>query len=209
MLFMRFCSGYKGISVVVLAMLSANLVLAQTNASPTGMEGKPPATRTLRPNDQISVSVYQEPDLDVKQIAIDEQGTVILPLLGSVKVGGLTVEEATERVRALYDKDYLVNPAVSITLDQFARLRFTVLGQVQRPGSYDYPQNEKLNLLECIAIAQGYTRLGSPSKIKVQRIVDGKPKIFDLDAGAMAKDKKNKPFEILPDDLITVGERVF
>ena len=192
-----------------LATLSANMVQAQTNVSTADQQTNQPATRTLRPNDQISVSVYQEPDLDVKQIAIDERGTVILPLLGSVEVGGLTVEEATKRVRDLYNKDYLVDPQVSVTLDQFARLRFTVLGQVQRPGSYDYPQNEKLNLLECIAIAQGYTRLGSPSKIKVQRIVDGKPKIFDLDAGEMAKDKKNKPFEILPDDLITVGERVF
>ena len=120
MSFKSFCSGYRGIWAVFLATLSANMVQAQTNVSTADQQTNQPATRTLRPNDQISVSVYQEPDLDVKQIAIDERGTVILPLLGSVEVGGLTVEEATKRVRDLYNKDYLVDPQVSVTLDQFA-----------------------------------------------------------------------------------------
>jgi polysaccharide export outer membrane protein len=96
-------------------------------------------------------------------------------------------------------------------VEHFAERRFSVLGQVQKPGSFEFPQNESVNLLEAIAIAGGYTRLGNPSKVDVQRIENGVPKIHHCDAGKMAKDPdpKKKQFEILPDDIINVGERTF
>jgi protein involved in polysaccharide export with SLBB domain len=83
------------------------------------------------------------------------------------------------------------------------------MGQVQHPGSFDFPQNEPVNLLEALAISGGYTRLGAPSKVSVRRVENGSPKIYRLDADAIAKDQKKKPFEILPNDVITVGERNF
>ena len=61
--------------------------------------------------------------------------------------------------------------------------------------------------LQAIAMAGGYTRLGAPWKVTVQRTVDGQQKIFKLDADAMARDKDGKPFQILPEDTITVGQR--
>ena len=158
---------------------------------------KSDSARTLSPNDGISVTVYQEDDLTTKTI-IDKNGMVMLPLLGQVKISGLTVGQATERIQQLYDKDYLVNPQVNLIVEHFAERRFAVLGQVQKPGSFDFPQNESVNLLEAIAIAGGYTRLGAPSKVDVRRVENGSPKIYHFDAGAMAKDPKKKPFEILP-----------
>jgi polysaccharide export outer membrane protein len=166
------------------------------------------SVRTLSPNDGILVTVYQEDDLTTKTI-IDKNGMVMLPLLGQVKISGLTVGQATERIQQLYNKDYLVNPQVNLIVERFAERRFAVLGQVQKPGNFDFPTNESVNLLEAIAIAGGYTRLGAPSKVDVRRVEDGSPKIFHFDAGEMAKDPKKKPFEILPDDIITVGERTF
>jgi hypothetical protein len=55
----------------------------------------------------------------------------------------------------------------------------------------------------------GYTRLGAPAKVSVRRIENGSPKIYHLNAGVMSEDPNRKPFEILPDDVITVGERTF
>jgi polysaccharide export outer membrane protein len=164
--------------------------------------------RPLSPNDAISMTVYQEDDLNTKTI-IDKNGMVMLPLLGQVKISGLTVLEATKQIQQLYDKDYLVNPRVNLIVEHFAERRFSVLGQVQKPGSFEFPQNESVNLLEAIAIGGGYTRLGNPSKVDVKRIENGSPKIYHLDAGKMSKDSKQKPFEILPDDIINVGERTF
>jgi polysaccharide export outer membrane protein len=154
------------------------------------------------------MTVYQEDDLNTKTI-IDKNGMVMLPLLGQVKISGLTVLEATTQIQQLYDKDYLVNPRVNLIVEHFAERRFSVLGQVQKPGSFEFPQNESVNLIEAIAIGGGYTRLGNPSKVDVKRIENGSPKVYHLDAGKMAKDPKKKPFEILPDDIINVGERTF
>ena len=165
-------------------------------------------SRHLQPNDVLQVMVYQEPDLATK-VTLDERGMAALPLIGPVKLAGLTLEQATAKIRELYDKDYLVNPKVTIQVDQFAILRFTVLGQVQKPGSFEFPPNESLNLLEGLAMAGGYTRLAAPNKVTLQRNVNGEQKIYHLDAEAMARDKTNKPFQLLPDDTVTVEERVF
>ena len=165
-------------------------------------------SRRLQPNDQLDVSIYQEPDLYAR-VTVDDRGMVMLPLLGSVKLGGLTLEEATTLVHNLYDKDYLVDPNVTIQVVQFAILRYTILGQVQKPGTYEFPPNEKLNLLDGIAMAGGYTRLALATKVTIQRNVAGELKVFNLDAETMAKDPQNQPFMILPGDTITVGERIF
>ena len=165
-------------------------------------------SRHLQPNDVLEVMVYQEPDLATK-VTLDDRGMVALPLIGPVKLAGLTLEQATAKIRDMYDKDYLVNPKVTIQVDQLAVLRFTVLGQVQKPGSFEFPPNETLNLLEGLAMAGGYTRLAAPSKVTLQRNVNGELKVFHLDADAMARDKTNKPFQLLPDDTVTVEERVF
>ena len=165
-------------------------------------------TRHLQPNDMLQVSVYQQPDLTAN-VTVDDRGMVMLPLLGAVKLGGLTLEQATIQVQTLYDKDYLVDPKVTIQVGQMAVLRFTILGQVQRPGSYEFPPNEKLNLMEGIAKGGGFTRLAAPSKVTLQRNVNGVLKVYYLDADAMARDQQNNPFLLQPGDTITVGERIF
>ena len=198
-----FCAGANDHQIAAPALTTGG-----GNSLTDARDFKPDSARTLSPNDVISLTVYQEDDLATKTI-IDKNGMVMLPLLGQVKVSGMTVGEATARIQQLYNKDYLVNPQVNLIVEHFAERRFAVLGQVQKPGNFDFPQNESMNLLEAIAIAGGYTRLGAPSKVDVRRVENGSPKIYHFDAGEMAKDPKNKPFEILPDDIINVGERTF
>ena len=168
---------------------------------------EPARTYVLRPNDVVEVRVYQEEDLTTKaRIASD--GTVTLPLIGTVTIGSNTVEQAITQIQNLYAKDYLVNPQVTLIIPEYGKRLFTVLGQVNRPGTYEMPSNNSLNLLQAIALAGGYTRIGNPHKVTVQRIVNGENKIFkNLDAEDMAKKKDSKPFEIQPDDTITVGEK--
>lgn len=156
----------------------------------------------------ISVTVYQEDDLSAKT-TIDVNGMAMLPLLGNVKIGGLTLSQAKAQIQELYGKDYIVNPQVSLVVEQFAARQFSVMGEVQHPGSFDFPQNQPLNLLQAIAISGGYTRLGAPSKVTVRRIENGSPKIYRLDANEIANNSSENPFEILPNDIVTVGERTF
>ena len=62
-------------------------------------------------------------------------------------------------------------------------------------------------LLQAIATAGGYTRIASARKITVQRTVGTENQLIKLDAEALALDKDKKPFEILPDDVIVIGEK--
>ena len=162
----------------------------------------------LSPNDQVTMTVYGEEDLKT-ETTVDVNGMVMLPLVGEVKVGGMTLAQATSRIQQLYDKDYLVNPQVNLVVGKFAARHFAVLGQVQRPGSFDFPQNEPVSLLEAIAMAGGYTRLGAPSKVSVLRAVNGTPQVYHVDAEQLAQDPTKKAFPVLPNDVITVGERTF
>ncbi len=154
----------------------------------------------------VQVKVYQEEDL-TSVSRIGREGAITMPLLGSVKVVSNSLEKATLILRDLLAKDYLVDPQVTLNVTEFAKRRFTVLGQVQHPSTYDMPADESVSLLQAVATAGGYTRIGNPRKITVQRLVGTESKVIRLDAEAMALDPKVKPFEILPDDVIIVGEK--
>ena len=162
----------------------------------------------LSPNDVIQLKVYREADLETK-VRIGKDGSASFPLIGNLIIGGKTVEEATRIIETSLNKDYLVNPQVSISVVEYSKRRFTVLGQVQRPGNYEIPNEEKVTLLQAIGMAGGYTRLAEPSRISVKRKLGGKEVMFQLNARAMAKDSGAQPFEIQPEDTITAGERIF
>ncbi len=181
-----------------------------SSATATNSAGQPgrPADKSYRLsyNDVILMRVYQEDDLTTRA-TVARDGMVSLPLLGSVKLAGKTLDEATAWITELLDREYLVKPQVGLSVVEYGKRRFTVMGQVQRPGPYDFSADEELTLIQAIAMAGGYTRIGAPWKITLQRTVEGEQTIFKLDAEAMAKDRNGKPFLIRPDDTITVGEK--
>jgi polysaccharide export outer membrane protein len=164
-------------------------------------------TYRLSASDVIRIKVFQEDDL-ATEARIGKDGTVTIPLVGVVNLGGKTVEEAAALLRELFGRDYLVNPQVTLTVSEYAKRRFTVLGQVQRPGTYDIPSEETVTLLQAIAMAGGFNRLASQGKVTITRIVGGK-RTFSVDVRSATSDPGTKPVEILPDDTITVSERVF
>lgn len=162
----------------------------------------------ILPNDVIWLKVYQEEDLETKA-KVDRNGLVTIPLLGPVVISGKTLDEASKMIRDLLDKRFIVNPQVSLTVVEYSKRKFTILGQVQRTGVYEYAGDEKVSLLQVIALSGGFTRLAAPSKVTVQRMERGEAKSYKIDAEAVMKNPGAKPFEILPDDTITVGSRLF
>jgi len=167
----------------------------------------PPArTYVVGPNDLLLIKVYRQDDLE-SRVRIAADGTSTLPLLGTINLGGKTLEEATAHVRELLEKDYLVNPQVSVTILEYAKRRFTVLGQVQKPGTFEIPSEESVNLLEGIAMAGGFTRLANSAKVTVTRTVNRKKVTLVLDAKTMT-DGSTSHLVILPEDTITVPQRI-
>src|SRR5438093_3232719 len=134
---------------MILAVVSGRPAWSQDKLSITNFIGgtssaSPPRTYILSPNDLVQVKVYRQDDLESK-LRIAQDGTSAFPLLGTIQLGGKTVEEAARYMHELLAKDYLVDPQVSITVLEYAKRRFTVLGQVQKPGAYEIPSEESVN----------------------------------------------------------------
>ena len=179
---------------------------AKPAVTPPNVPGESRSYR-LAANDVIRVKVFQEDDLTT-ELRVAKDGTATFPLIGTITLGGKTVDEAAANVRDLLGKDFLVNPQITLTVVEYSKHRFMVLGQVQKPGSYDIPSEESVTLLQAIAMAGGFTRLAVQSKVTITRTLGGK-KTLSVDVKSAANDPDTKPFEILADDTIIVSERVF
>lgn len=161
----------------------------------------------LTPNDLVRISVFQEEDMTT-EARIASDGTVTFPLIGVVRLGGKTVIGAQKTIRDLLDKDYLVNPQVTVSVQEFTKRRFTILGQVNNAGTYDIPANEKLTLLDAVGLAGGFTRIANTARVTLKRAVGGKESVIKLDAKRMAREEGNS-FEVKDGDTITVPESIF
>ena len=184
---------------------------APLNTTITGTAVSAPAGYQLSPNDAISVEVFGEEDLRTSA-RLNGEGNVSLPLIGSVHLSGLTVTQATARVTELYARDYLVNPKVNVSLLGYAKRRFTVLGQVNRPGSFEMPETSPggIDLLEAIAMAGGYTRIAAPERVSVRRHTARGDQVIRVNAKRLERGGSNAGnFNVEPGDTITVGESIF
>jgi protein involved in polysaccharide export with SLBB domain len=165
-------------------------------------------SHVLVPGELVQIKVFQEPDLDTS-VRIPGDGHVNFPLIGEIALAGQSVQQATRVIHDRLQARFLVNPQVSIAVLESAKRLFTVLGQVQRPGTYRFPEQQELDLLQVIGIAGGYTRLADPGRIIIKRRIDGSKKIIRLDGKRLAKGESVEPFSIISGDVITVGERLF
>jgi polysaccharide export outer membrane protein len=162
----------------------------------------------ISPADVLEINVFQEADLKTI-LRVSTEGTIVFPLIGSVPVGGMTPQEAAHALQARLAQGYLTNPQVSVIVQEFSKRSFTVLGEVQKPGSYDMPDQQEVNVLQAIGIAGGYTRIANPSKVILMRRIDGKQKTFQLNAKRMASGHTESVVKVLPGDVITVAESMF
>ncbi len=183
---------------------------AQGSMQPPDSMPEMPQTRSdylLSSGDLVHVKIFQEDDLE-SWLRISNEGAVTFPLVGVVKIGGMTARGASEAIRAAL-KRYLVNPQVNLTVTEYTKRRFTVLGQVQKPGSYEMPDRDSLTLLQAIGMAGGYTHIANPSKIILKRSGKAGDQVIKINAGRMAKDNSVVAMPILPGDVISVGESIF
>jgi len=186
---------------------SSGTTNSSSAALPAGITAPPGYQLTA--NDGIAVEVFGEGDL--KTVArLNSEGNASLPLLGSVHLAGLTLTQATARVTELYARDYLVSPKVNVTLLGYARRRFTILGQVNHPGSFEMPETSPggIDLMEAIAMAGGYTRIAAPERVSVRRHSANGDQLMRVNAKRVERGQSAN-FRIQDGDSITVGESIF
>ncbi|WP_435413310.1 polysaccharide biosynthesis/export family protein [Psychroserpens mesophilus] len=124
-----------------------------------------------------SGGAVNQPTLLRQTYLIDPDGNIEFPILGTIKLGGLTRVEATDMLKTRigeYVKEFIVN----IRLINFT---ITVLGEVNRPGTYTV-QNERISMTQALGLAGDLTIFGKRDNIFLIREIDGKKKYakFDL-----------------------------
>ena len=190
----------------VILLLSGNL-WAQGNSPFSGTVGQVGSVYRISPNDLVHIKVYQEDDLETK-LRVSADGSATFPLLGTVQLGGKSVEEATALIRRELARDYLVNPQVNLVVLEYSKKRFTVLGQIFKPGSYEIPSEETVFFPQAIALAGGFTRIARKSKVQVTRQIGGSQTTIYIDANSKGPSGNPQTFQILPGDTITVDESI-
>ena len=162
----------------------------------------------LKASDVIQVSVFLEPDLE-KSIRIEADGTVTLPLIKKVKVADLSVSDAQELITQLYNRDYLVDPQISVLVVSFSPKLVRILGSVNRPGVVEMPPDREMTLTEAIASANGISRLGNPKSITIKRVDDsGKTQQFEVNFNRILMNANAKDMILKEGDTIWVPERI-
>ena len=105
--------------------------------------------------DVLKVTVYDHPDMDTT-VRVSGGGAIILPLIGPLQVDGLTVDQVAGKISKALADGYIVNPQVSVFIQEFRSKKVTIIGQVKNPGLYEL--SGPITLLELISKAGGLTQ---------------------------------------------------
>lgn len=156
----------------------------------------------LRPSDKIAISVLREPDLSFAEIMIAADGTVSLPLTGSVLAASQTAKELEISLQSKLRTAGLKRPMVSVNIVSYGSHVVTVEGGVQEPGVYPFQPGARLS--SAIALANGPNRVSKLSEVVVFRPTDEGMSVALFDYQAVRQGVAADPI-IEPGDRVVVG----
>jgi polysaccharide export outer membrane protein len=120
---------------------------------------------TIGDRDILSVTVWSQMDLSGKY-TVDADGTVMFPLVGALKVQGLTVQQVATELRNRLKDGFFRDPQLTVSIDDYRSQRIFVMGQVRQPGSY--PLSGGMTVIEALARAGSTTADAAPEALIVR-----------------------------------------
>jgi len=149
----------------------------------------------LGAGDVITIRVLGEDDLKREKVRLSDAGTVSFPVLGELKVKGLTVGDLEQLITRGLKGRYLVNPQVTVSVEEYRN--YFVNGMAEKPGGYPYVPG--LTVRKAISVAGGFNERAARDKINIIREDDpsNTPHRVSLDAF------------VHPGDIITIEESFF
>ena len=126
-----------------------------------------PTSYNLRPSDQVTVSVFREPDLSLEKVRIGVDGNVSLPMLGTIPAAGMTTKQFEQDVTRRLAAMGLKSPIVSVNIADYASHLVTVEGAVEKPGVYTFQPGARLS--SAVALASGPKRTAKIDQVAVFR----------------------------------------
>ncbi|HDJ22823.1 MAG TPA: hypothetical protein ENF17_02905 [Candidatus Aminicenantes bacterium] len=156
----------------------------------------------IGPKDLLEISVFGLDDLNTT-VRVSEEGKITLPLLGEVKVQGLTKTEVEKELARLLEKKYLQNPQVTVFIKEYQSKRVSILGAVQNPGPYELLGRQ--TLLQIISEAGGMTEDAGETIIIIRQLADGSSKTLRIPAEELiVKGDAKLNIVLQPGDIINI-----
>ncbi len=141
---------------------------------------------------------YNRASINLNSYAVHKDGTITLPLIGSIQVDGLTIDEIKIRVQQELEQ-HLKDVTVFIKL---VSIEVSVLGEVRNPGTY-YINDNQVNIFEALSMAGDLTDMGNRKKIKVLRTT-GEETIAHEVSIADASSLTSEIYHLHPHDVVYV-----
>lgn len=148
--------------------------------------------------DRLTISVYEHEDLSLT-VRVSEDGAIKVPFLGNVQVVGFTAVEIARKLSAEYVKEeYLINPQITVFIDEYKSRKASILGEVSKPGRYELDEDTTVMVL--ITMASGYTPKASKKYANIIRL-EGEKKVIHERVPLYER--------VLPGDIVVIPESFF
>lgn len=193
----------------------AGLVLALLVATVAASRAALPAIDTadyrIASRDQLQFQIFEEADSVLLQ-RVSTAGEISVPLLGPVKVAGLTLRESETLIEKRYrEEGFYIKPQVILSFQAYAPRSVSVLGQVNNPNQIEFAiERGSIGIVTAITRAGGFTRVARTDAVRVMRTVNGRETSYTINVASYLDEKsKDQEFRLMPDDIVFVPERVF
>lgn len=163
----------------------------------------------IGPNDLLLLDVFRVEELS-REVRVTETGTISLPLIGTMKVVGLSQQQLEKLLANKLAKSYLQNPQVSVSVKEFTSKEVTVAGSVKTPGVF--PIKGEVTLSQAVALAGGLVPLADPEAVVLFRPKnDGTFKAYNVNLVAIRDGKIRDPYLNGKDQVVVheSGSRVW
>ena len=153
---------------VLTAVAMALTLWATALAADAGAQQPPAAAQAsyvVGPQDVLIITSYDQPELTGK-FTVEIDGTFSYPLIGRVRVGGMTLRDVEGLLRkTLIDQGFFVDPQVTVAVETYRSQKIYVVGEVRTPGAY--PMSGDMRLVEALALAGSTTPTASGEAVIV------------------------------------------
>jgi polysaccharide export outer membrane protein len=170
-----------------------------TAAKSTFSTAVDPHAFALGPQDLVRVGVYGHDALGTAGTRVDVEGNLSLPLVGPVRVAGLSVSEARAAITAAYT-EFVQQPRIDVSIVEPRSRRVYVLGEVAKPGAVEL--DRPLNVTQALALAGGFTARADRSEIVLLR---GTPEALEVEVFDSEGPSERGFLALRGDDIVFVS----
>ena len=139
-------------------------------------------TYTLGPGDRLQIDIFNVPEYSGDYVVLVD-GTLTLPILGSIQVVGLTITELTQFISRAYG-EYIRRPITSVRILAPRSLKIVIAGEINSPGTYTVnvgTQQQYPSVSDLIRLSGGFTTVADTSQIQIRRNLQGEERVFTVD----------------------------